>query len=225
MSTAATASRRIRPGRPRVIEVSSTLTPREQILDASAKLFVTKAFGGTSTREIADLVGIRQASLYYHFAGKEEILAELLARTVRPTLDQLDRINEIAEEGGPAAALYALIMIDTQTLAKAPHNAGLLAFLPDVWSREEVFGPVKAALADLASAYERLSREVAGRRDLPRRMAICQVEGVIKWRTEGEPVSTQARHAIATSVLRACGADEDTITLASAVSWAELVDA
>lgn len=222
MSTV-TDGRRVRPGRPRVVEVRSELSPRDQILDAAARLFVNGAFGGTSTREIADLVGIRQASLYYHFAGKEEILSELLARTVRPTLDQLDKIDAIAAEEGAAAALYALLMVDTQTLAKAPHNAGLLAYLPDVWSLEELFRPVKAALDDLAAAYERLSRQVGGRRDLPKRMAMGQAESVIRWRTEGEPVNTQARHAIATSVLRACGADDDTITRAAEVAWAELL--
>lgn len=221
--SAIAAPGRVRPGRPRAVEVPSELPPREQILDASAKLFVTKAFGGTSTREIADLVGIRQASLYYHFAGKEEILGELLARTVRPTLDQLDKINKIAAKDGPAAALYALIMVDTQTLADAPHNAGLLAYLPDVWVLE-TFGPHKAALDDLAAAYDRLSREIAGDRYLPRRMAITQVEGVIRRRTKGDQISARSRHAIAAAVLRACGVDDDAITLASAVSWAELVE-
>ena len=218
-----TRRRRRGVGRPRVIETPTTLPPRDQILDAAAQLFVTRSFGGTSTREIADRVGIRQASLYYHFAGKDEIVSVLLARTVRPTLDQLDKINEIADRSGQAAALYALIMVDTQTLADAPHNTGLLAYLPDVRVLE-AFGPHEAALDDLAATYEQLSREIAGSRDLPRRMAITQAEGVIRRRTEGDELDARARHAIAAAVLRSCGVDEDTITIASAVSWAELLD-
>lgn len=51
------------------------MAPREEILDAAAGLFVDRGFEGTSTREIAEAVGIRQASVYYHFpSGKDEIL-------------------------------------------------------------------------------------------------------------------------------------------------------
>ena len=45
-------------------------TAREEILDASSELFTTQGFATTSTHQIADAVGIRQASLYYHFPSK-----------------------------------------------------------------------------------------------------------------------------------------------------------
>src|SRR5690606_6446151 len=70
---------RVRPGRPRHLPDKGVGTPREQVLEAAALLFTSKGFAATSTREIAEAVGIRQASLYYHFAGKDEILAALLA--------------------------------------------------------------------------------------------------------------------------------------------------
>ena len=62
------------------------MAPRAQILDAAAELFVRQGLAATTTRQIADRVGIRQASLYYHFAGKDEILLELLTQSVRPSL-------------------------------------------------------------------------------------------------------------------------------------------
>ena len=51
---------------------------REEILDASSELFTTQGFATTSTHQIADAVGIRQASLYYHFPSKTEIFLALL---------------------------------------------------------------------------------------------------------------------------------------------------
>lgn len=57
-------------------------TAREEILDASAELFTTQGFATTSTHQIADAVGIRQASLYYHFPSKTEIFLTLLQSTV-----------------------------------------------------------------------------------------------------------------------------------------------
>lgn len=42
--------------------------------DAAARVFALKGFHGTSTQDIADVLGIRQASLYYYFKSKEEAL-------------------------------------------------------------------------------------------------------------------------------------------------------
>ena len=48
-------------------------TAREEILDASSELFTRRGFSTTSTHQIAEAVGIRQASLYYHFPSKNDI--------------------------------------------------------------------------------------------------------------------------------------------------------
>ena len=217
------AARRPRPGRPRHIPaVDSNLSPREQILDVCARLFTQDGYAATSTRDIADAVGIRQASLYYHFAGKSGILEELLTRTVRPTIDQLDRIEAVADEHGVASALYALVMVDTATLAEAPHNCGRLPSFPDVRSQGE-WEPYKLIHRDLVMAYDRLGRQVAGK-DVNGTWIENLVEIVVANRTEGLIVDEAERHIVATSVLRACGATHEQITTAKAVAWAELLD-
>lgn len=215
-------SRRNKPGRPRLIDVPSTLAPREQILQAAGALFVAQGFTATSTRDIAEAVGIRQASLYYHLAGKEEMVEELLALTVRPTSDQVDRIEDLTTEHGWAAALYVLVMIDTKTLADAPHNVGRLASLPDVRNLE-AFKPYKATRDALVEAYERFGRRVAGL-DVSGLQLTHLAEVVITFRTEGTVVDDQIRHAVAAAALRVCGADQDAITLAAAVSWADFLE-
>jgi AcrR family transcriptional regulator len=54
-----------------------------QILDAAAMLFRTQGFGNTSVRDIVSAVGMLPGSLYYHFAAKEDLLAEVYAEGVR----------------------------------------------------------------------------------------------------------------------------------------------
>ncbi|HRD62559.1 MAG TPA: helix-turn-helix domain-containing protein, partial [Nocardioides sp.] len=49
----------------------------ELILREAARLFSSKGFHGTSTREIADAVGIRQPSLFHHFPSKHAIAEAL----------------------------------------------------------------------------------------------------------------------------------------------------
>lgn len=46
---------------------------KQRILDASLVLFSEYGFEATSVNQIAEAVGIRKASLYSHYAGKQEI--------------------------------------------------------------------------------------------------------------------------------------------------------
>jgi AcrR family transcriptional regulator len=45
-----------------------------EIIDAAARVFAERGFHGATTQDIADVLGIRQASLYYYFASKEGAL-------------------------------------------------------------------------------------------------------------------------------------------------------
>jgi len=45
-----------------------------EIIAAAARVFAERGFHGATTQDIADVLGIRQASLYYYFASKEAAL-------------------------------------------------------------------------------------------------------------------------------------------------------
>lgn len=51
---------------------------KQEILEVSLDLFSTQGFEATSVSQIAEAVGIRKASLYSHFASKQEILDSLM---------------------------------------------------------------------------------------------------------------------------------------------------
>ena len=53
-----------------------------EIIDAAARVFAERGFHGASTQDIADVLGIRQASLYYYFASKEAALELVCLRGV-----------------------------------------------------------------------------------------------------------------------------------------------
>ncbi|OIJ27513.1 TetR/AcrR family transcriptional regulator [Nocardioides luteus] len=221
MSTYAPASA-TRPGRPRVIpRAASAATPRDEILHAAAELFVNRGFAATSTRDIAEKVGIRQASLYYHFAGKPGILAELLELSVRPSLEKVERIERECPAEVPEAALYLLALIDADTLATVPHNIGRLYRMPDVRS-SEVFGEFEPALQELTAAYGRLGAQVVSgpvaatvTTDQLGGLLIQAVEVVIRIRSRGATVTPAQARAIAATCLRICGVPEVRIARAS----------
>jgi TetR/AcrR family transcriptional regulator, cholesterol catabolism regulator len=56
---------------------SAERTRREQAIDAAARVFAQHGYHGAGTRAIADLLGIKVASLYFHFRSKEEALEEV----------------------------------------------------------------------------------------------------------------------------------------------------
>lgn len=128
------------PGRPRHQQPSRPgATAREEILDAAAELFTTKGFASTSTRSIADAVGIRQSSLYHHFKTKDDILEDLLEGTVSGGLKFARTVAALPADGGgtesPAGSrLHAVALYDGTQLCTARWNLGVLYHLPEVRS-------------------------------------------------------------------------------------------
>jgi len=76
--------------RARLVRNSKPLRRSDEIIDAAARVFAERGYHGTSTQAIADVLGMRQASLYYYFTSKE---AALEAVCLRGT----DRFVEAAE--------------------------------------------------------------------------------------------------------------------------------
>jgi TetR/AcrR family transcriptional regulator len=56
-----------------VVSRPAGVETRRAILDAALDLFSERSFDGASTRSIAELAGVTQPLLNYHFAGKEEL--------------------------------------------------------------------------------------------------------------------------------------------------------
>lgn len=171
-------------GRPRLEQPRRPgRTPRDEILDAAAELFTQHGYANTSTRRIADAVGMRQASLYHHFATKDDILDALLAGTVEAPLQLA---AELATEGAPAAQqLYTLIVSDVAQLCRSTWNLGALYQLPEL--RVERFAQFRGRRAELRERYRVLAAAViaesagpADADDLPFRL----VESAINRRTD-----------------------------------------
>src|ERR1700760_5171856 len=97
-----------RAGRPRLTtQRRPGTTARDEILDAAGELFTTLGYTSTSTRTIAEAVGIRQASLYHYFKTKDDILCALLSQTVTPTLAFVEQLAAADPELSPAEQLHA----------------------------------------------------------------------------------------------------------------------
>jgi AcrR family transcriptional regulator len=80
---------------------------RDQILETAAELFARRGYHGVSVAEIGAACGISGPALYKHFAGKDEVLAEMLVSISERLL--AEGSQRVAAAGSPVAALSALV--------------------------------------------------------------------------------------------------------------------
>ena len=80
---------------------------RAEIIDAAAQIFARRGFHGASTQDIADVLGVRQASLYYYFPSKEVALEMVCARGVEGFVEAAISVTETP--GTAAQKLAGLI--------------------------------------------------------------------------------------------------------------------
>jgi AcrR family transcriptional regulator len=93
--------------RARLVRNSRVLRRENEIIDAAARVFAERGYHGTSTQAIADVLGMRQASLYYYFPSKEAAL-ELVC--LRGTDGFVEAAEAVAEgDGTPLEKLARLI--------------------------------------------------------------------------------------------------------------------
>ncbi|MET9700424.1 helix-turn-helix domain-containing protein [Streptomyces sp. NPDC006529] len=157
-----------RVGRPRADQRRpvSGQPPREELLAAAAQLFTVRGYAATTTRAVAELAGMRQATMYHYFGGKEELLAELLESTVAPSLALARRL--LAADGPSAERrLWELCRADVLLLCSGPHNLGALYLLPEVGGGER-FARFRSLRAELRDAYRALLRATAAGAELAR---------------------------------------------------------
>lgn len=112
---------------------------RDRLLDAAQHLFAAEGFTATSIRKIAEGVGIREASVYAHFANKQAILDAVLARADERIVEVAAALGAPIEDAASATAFYA-----TADAAQLERIAfGFLEF----WLEDETLREVRRILA------------------------------------------------------------------------------
>jgi AcrR family transcriptional regulator len=104
--------------RPATVEWSST---RGRILLAAASLFAQRGYFGTSTRDIADAVNIRQPSLFHHFDAKHTIFRTLLELDLGPSIQRLER--RLSEDSTWSEKLHLTVARDVRVAITQPFDA------------------------------------------------------------------------------------------------------
>ncbi len=123
------------------------------ILRAAYDELVAKGYHAVSMEEIAARVGISKGALYLHFAGKEALVVELLAREIAAYLALIDAV---AAQPLTVRARLERILLQTCTSIRDRHQF-LFMLRPVGWSKGAIWERLEKQLP-LAALTERLTR-------------------------------------------------------------------
>ena len=123
---------------------------RHDILQVAAGLFRHRGYERTSVRQIADALGIKSGSLFYHFASKEEILVAVMEEGIRDVFGAVQ--VGVANERQLPQRLLAMVRC---------HLAGLLgpnldALMVLVYEWRSLSAPAMRRVLEWRNRYEDL---------------------------------------------------------------------
>src|SRR5262249_59505481 len=94
--------------RTRLVRNSKPLRRSDEIIDAAARVFAERGYHGTTTQAIADVLGMRQASLYYYFTSKEAALEAVCLRGTDGFVESAEAV--VKRRGAPLGELARLLL-------------------------------------------------------------------------------------------------------------------
>lgn len=104
---------------------------RRSIIRTATDVFATEGFEGAAVKSVAELVGIREATLFHYFSTKQELQQAVLAERDARVREGLDRDLDIDDLPGIAArnekepgltTLYAVASATANNPAHASHQ-------------------------------------------------------------------------------------------------------
>ena len=92
---------------------------RRNVLEAAARLFAQRGFGGTNLQDIAEALGISRPALYYYFKSKEDILTSLVEEV---TVFSGHQATELASKAdfNPSETLRQMVFNHAKWLLEHP---------------------------------------------------------------------------------------------------------
>jgi AcrR family transcriptional regulator len=109
---------------------------KRRLYDAAMELIGERGFTDASVDEIVDRAGVAKGTVYYHFAGKAELVEALIADRMKPLAEKF-RAAAAANEDDPAGAIEAIVRAELEFLLE--HRSFSKLLLTEMWREDRVW--------------------------------------------------------------------------------------
>ena len=131
---------------------SSENQTRTRILQAAQRLFAAKWFEGTTTRDLAQIAGVAEGTLFRHFANKKAILVEVA------TSGWVDILTDLLTELSEMGSYKAVAQVMRRRMCNLQKNADIMRvcfmevqFHPDL--RDRIQTEIIEKMTEVAEAF------------------------------------------------------------------------
>jgi AcrR family transcriptional regulator len=131
---------------------SSENQTRTRILQAAQRLFAAKGFEGTTTRDLAQIAGVAEGTLFRHFANKKAILVEVA------TSGWVDILTDLLTELSEMGSYKAVAQVMRRRMCNLQKNADIMRvcfmevqFHPDL--RDRIQTEIIEKMTEVAEAF------------------------------------------------------------------------
>ena len=131
---------------------SSENQTRTRILQAAQRLFAAKGFEGTTTRDLAQIAGVAEGTLFRHFANKKAILVEVA------TSGWVDILTDLLTELSEMGSYKAVAQVMRRRMCNLQKNADIMRvcfmevqFHPDF--RDRIQTEIIEKMTEVAEAF------------------------------------------------------------------------
>ena len=172
-------------------------THRQQITDASARLFRERGVKGVSVADLMGAAGLTHGGFYGHFESKDALAAEAVARAFEQSAERWHK--RIASKPDAASRRQLLVdrFLSAQTVKDVGHSCPTVSLATDV-SREPAGAPIRGAYVDGFDALMRILSDLepgadAGARRQAALADYATMAGalLLARATEGSPLSQE----------------------------------
>lgn len=174
---------------------------RDRILRVAAQLLAVHGYSGTRMVDIAERAELRDASLYYHFDSKDELVQEVLRtgirhthKNVRSAIDALPRESDAVERLATAIRTHLRCLLELSDV-----GAAALRIMSQVPA--ELSAPFRRDQGAYGALWGRLLRDgvEAGviRDDLELPQLRLFIIGALNWVIEGPPATRRPADELA----------------------------
>lgn len=142
--------------------VAGATNSRERILQAARDLFSEVGFSGASTRDIARMAAVNDATVYRHFSSKKDLFIAVLESDLKQLTFRADLLLHVSNTDDLRSALRIIFELLTEALAGQPRLLRLLQFsvLEFGDTLEPLYYKYLGELLDNATEYLRSSKQI-----------------------------------------------------------------